>query len=178
MCENRYFDDSLCDQWAANGDCETNPAWMMPRCRASCIGCRKPTGMSYHYNSHNVLAKYTVRSKKTINANLNFFLHELHILCLCVGWQHVRIALIRMIVFYGLMMAHVLLMYTSCCQTVHVPALAVTMTTLMLLSEYILCFATAATYNKYLVSLLIYVLILSFISPQARYWNPLPPRIF
>lgn len=32
-------EDSLCDAWAASGECESNPAFMLDECRRSCSNC-------------------------------------------------------------------------------------------------------------------------------------------
>jgi len=40
--------DSYCDDHAAQGDCETNPDWMVTRCRRACHAC---TELGTHLNS-------------------------------------------------------------------------------------------------------------------------------
>jgi len=36
-------DNQYCSDWAANGECERNPAFMLVNCRASCGACPQPT---------------------------------------------------------------------------------------------------------------------------------------
>ena len=35
--------NSNCENWAASGECERNPAWILPNCPKSCHQCGDPT---------------------------------------------------------------------------------------------------------------------------------------
>merc|ERR1719221_2424000 len=36
-------ENQMCEDWAANGECETNPGYMLENCRLSCGECSAPT---------------------------------------------------------------------------------------------------------------------------------------
>ena len=37
-------DNAMCQQWAANGECQSNPSYMMESCRESCGKCARTRG--------------------------------------------------------------------------------------------------------------------------------------
>eukprot|EP00914_Ancora_sagittata_P018341 GHVO01036250.1.p1 GENE.GHVO01036250.1~~GHVO01036250.1.p1 ORF type:complete len:510 (-),score=19.16 GHVO01036250.1:375-1904(-) len=36
--DNRWFNDTQCDDWTRAGECDKNPIWMFAYCKASCLG--------------------------------------------------------------------------------------------------------------------------------------------
>ncbi|ELU03446.1 hypothetical protein CAPTEDRAFT_227133 [Capitella teleta] len=41
--ENRWFNDTQCNEWTKAGECDKNPVWMFAYCKGSCLGLNSKT---------------------------------------------------------------------------------------------------------------------------------------